>query len=291
MHTYLESIGFKEIKTRSETDKLIADTVLHFEKKHLYSDQDGRRMGEFSRDYAPGMGITVCGEFDEDGNYHPEYLFPYLKGSEISINEEMHFEKHAGKESYAGSCEDPRIGVTLIYYLLNMGEFMEKALRNPFPRKAPVRLTALAKEGSIILPIRKYSGWEEENKKRTEEHLQLISKAWDGDEEAIESLTMEEMDLNSMIDERIEKEDIFSIVDTTFAPYGVECDQYSVLGTILSCGKEKNLRSGEEVWKLRLEACDVTFDVCINAETLYGYPKEGYRFRGLIWLLGEVVFS
>ena len=290
MHTYLESAGFKKIRSRREMDRLISDTVLNHDRKNLFLDDNGRTMGEFSREYAPDIGLSVCGEFDEEGNYHPEYSFPYFQGSNISSEEDVTFDKHAGKESYAGACEDPRVGVTVIFYLLNMGEFMMKGPKTPEPRPYKVRFSGMAREGTILLPIRKYSGWDEINRKRVREHTKLVNKARVGDEEAIESLTMEDIDLYSMIQKRLETEDVFSIVDTTFAPYGVECDQYSVVGTINSHEKVKNTYTGEEIWKLVINACDVTLDVCINAETLYGEPKEGRRFRGLIWLLGKVDF-
>ena len=43
---------------------------------------------------------------------------------------------------------------------------------------------------------------------------------------------MEDMDTYSMISRRIVREDIFTIVDSYFMPYGMECDQYNVMGEI-----------------------------------------------------------
>ena len=37
----------------------------------------------------------------------------------------------------------------------------------------------------------------------------------------------------AMISKRVMDEDIYSIVDTYFMPYGMECDLYSVMGEIL----------------------------------------------------------
>ena len=48
----------------------------------------------------------------------------------------------------------------------------------------------------------------------------------------------------------IQKEDVFSLVDTYFMPYGVECDQYSVLGEILNCNLVENEITKEEIYKL-----------------------------------------
>ena len=63
----------------------------------------------------------------------------------------------------------------------------------------------------------------------------LIAAARDGDEEAMESLTMEDMDTYSMISQRIATEDLFSIVESYFMPYGIQCDQYSILGRNSGC--------------------------------------------------------
>ena len=57
----------------------------------------------------------------------------------------------------------------------------------------------------------------------------------------MESLTMEDIDLYSSITRRIQNEDILSIVTTYFMPYGIESDQYSVLGDIIELTEEKKI--------------------------------------------------
>lgn len=63
---------------------------------------------------------------------------------------------------------------------------------------------------------------------------QLIKQAKEGDQDAIDSLTLDEMDLSSQIRRRIKTEDLYSIVETTFVPYGSESDNYMVIGTIIN---------------------------------------------------------
>ena len=82
-----------------------------------------------------------------------------------------------------------------------------------------------------------------------------------GDEDAIETLTLEEMDMYTTISRRIHKEDVFSLVDTYFMPYGVECDQYSVLGEIENVHRTKNQITGEEIYVLTITCNELTFDV------------------------------
>lgn len=111
-----------------------------------------------------------------------------------------------------------------------------------------------------------------------------------GNEEAIESLTLEDMDTYTTISRKIHKEDVFSLVDTYFMPYGVECDQYSILGEIIDVREEVNRITGEQLVIMSLECNELTFDVCINRKDLYGEPAVGRRFKGVIWLQGYINF-
>ncbi len=56
----------------------------------------------------------------------------------------------------------------------------------------------------------------------------------------MESLTMEDMDTYSMISQRIVTDDVLTIVDSYFMPYGIECDQYHVMGDIQDIEKTVN---------------------------------------------------
>ena len=84
---------------------------------------------------------------------------------------------------------------------------------------------------------------------RYTERNKLIAQAREGDEEAIENLTIEDMDMYSLLSKRIAKEDILSIVTSYFMPYGIESDEYSILGDILDCTKEKNSLTNEEMYE------------------------------------------
>lgn len=291
MHTYLQSIGLGRITGHRELEQLHRDTVLHYDRRTLFKNNTGHVYGEFRKDYAADMGLIVCGEFDDKGDFHPEYSVPYFTGATISLHQEVDFEKHAGEESYAGACEDPRIGATLVFYLNNMGEYKVVEAKGPLPAEPrPIRLSALAREGVVLLPVYKSPKDEEKGIRAREAQLKLITEARGGDEEAIEALTEEDMKDYSIISKRIQNEDVFSIVDTCFLPYGIECDQYSLLGNILSCERVKNVYTSEYVYQMQIEVCDVFLDVCINENDLEGIPKPGRRFRGLAWLQGFVHF-
>ena len=117
-----------------------------------------------------------------------------------------------------------------------------------------------------------------------------ISAARNGDQDAIDSLTLEDLDQFAMAVKRARKEDVLSIVETYFMPYGIACDQYSILGTILDVNTTVNKYTGEQLYLLKVECNSLVFDICINSADLYGEPAVGRRFRGNIWMQGSVVY-
>lgn len=68
-----------------------------------------------------------------------------------------------------------------------------------------------------------------------------MKQARDGNKNAMENLTMNDMDLYSSLSRRIMKEDVLSIVESSFIPYGIESDQYVVIGEILNFYEPKIL--------------------------------------------------
>ena len=118
----------------------------------------------------------------------------------------------------------------------------------------------------------------------------LITKAREGDEEAIESLTLEDIDIYGKLSKRIMYEDILSIVDTYFMPYGIESDKYSVLAEIEDFSKETNSLTGDVLYHMQLNSNDLIFNLCINEKDLLGVPEIGRRFKGDIWMQGQVHF-
>ena len=289
MHSYLKAVGFSKIEKKKDIDKLLAEVVDDYDDKIVVENDKAHLYAEISKEYGINSGITVFGEYDENNVFQREYWYPYFRGAQVSSREEIVIEKHADKESYAGACDDVRVGVTLIFYLQNTGEYiLEKGRKSLQKGDSTVSLSGLAKEGKILLPIEKMD-WQG-NKRTSSNRNNLIAAARNGDEEAIENLTMEDIDTYSMISRRITQEDVFSIVESYFMPYGMECDQYNIMGEILECTKISNYKTKEEVYQLNLECNDICFDVCINAKDLMGEPQVGRRFKGTMWLQGRVDF-
>ncbi len=291
MHKFLRAVGFSKIETPKQMHNLIMEVIQTADKRSYTSNSETTMLAEFSKEFADRIGISVCGEFDEKDEFTYEYNFPFFRGTEISSEEDISVERHAEKESYAGICNDMRVGVSLIFYLQNMMDYAKIKYGNLLPvRGTSLTLSALSTSGKIILPVNKNEADLDKIKKETTNRNKLIAQARQGDEEAIETLTLEDMDIYNAISKKIRTEDVLSLVDTYFMPYGVECDQYSILAEIKECGSTKNRLTGEDLCVMTLTCNDLVFDLCMNKKDLYGEPIPGRRFKGIIWMQGIINF-
>lgn len=291
MHKFLRAVGFSQYTEKKQVQKLIRDIIIHADERSYTTVGKKTLVAEFDRNFAEDIGIAVCGEFDEDDTYSFDYYLPYLRSDLVSTAEDISIERHAAKESYAGICDDPKVGVSLIFYLQNMISYLKLQGEGKIPAKGTsLNLSALSCQGTIMMPIQKTEWQKKKIAKDAVQRNRLIQAARGGDEEAMESLTLEDMDTYTSISRKIQKADIFSLVDTYFMPYGVECDQYSVLGEITDMKLVTNGLTGEKVHILILCCNDLNLKVAINSIDLLGEPAVGRRFKGSVWLQGQVNF-
>ena len=291
MHKFLRAVGFSQYTEKKQVQKLIRDIIIHADERSYTTVGKKTLVAEFDRNFAEDIGIAVCGEFDEDDTYSFDYYLPYLRSDLVSTAEDISIERHAAKESYAGICDDPKVGVSLIFYLQNMISYLKLQGEGKIPAKGTsLNLSALSCQGTIMMPIQKTEWQKKKIAKDAVQRNRLIQAARGGDEEAMESLTLEDMDTYTSISKKIQKADIFSLVDTYFMPYGVECDQYSVLGEIMGMKLVTNGLTGEKVHILTLCCNDLNLKVAINSIDLLGEPAVGRRFKGSVWLQGQVNF-
>lgn len=291
MHKYLRAIGLSQFDNRKKIQALIRASVLDSSSRNMTTNGEDTMLAIYCKDFADGLGLAVCGELDENNSFTYDYYFPYLKSDVVSSTEDISIERHAAKESYAGVCDDLRVGVSLIFYLQNMIDYVRIKNSDKLPAKGTsLCLSALSTEGTIMMPINKNEYQKEKIRKKSISRNRLLQAARRGDEEAIESLTLDDMDTYTSISKKIHYEDVFSIVDTYFMPYGVECDQYSVLGEIQECSLVENYMTHEKLYRMTIDCNELIFNVCINKEDIFGEPQVGRRFKGVIWLQGYINF-
>lgn len=292
MHGYLRAIGFKNIMNKKALNELLQDVLETPTEQKRVNFDNNENIAEIRKEYANGVGILLHGYYDDEERFQMEYYVPYIKGSCEAMNEEISITRHLNRESFAGVCEDIRLGVALIYYVENGIDYVETITRSHRTSfRTYIRLAALSGSGMILLPVNKTPNQVEKSRIASQNRRQLLSAAQAGDEAAIENLTIEDLDTYTRINQRIRREDVFTIVDTSFMPYGVECDQYSILGNILDVSSYINHYSGEQVYYLTIDCNDFCMNIAINHDDLIGVPTVGMRFKGSIWLQGTVTFS
>ena len=291
MHSFLRAIGFSNIKNRVSLDSLLGEVMAHPDKKEQYKISETEDFTEIKKSFGDSIGLIIRGVYDEKGFFHVEHYFPYLEGSRKSIREEMTVSKKSEDRAFAVMCDDVRLGVLLIFYLQNTLDYIKVMdMYGDISKKNTACLSGLSTEGKIILSVVKTEEEEEELRRSRRNHNKMIFEARNGDEDAIEKLAVEDIDTIVEITRRIQEEDVYSIVDTSFFPYGSESDNYSIVGTIKDYKFVLNEYSGENVCIMNLECNDILFNVCINQMDLYGMPIVGARFKGNIWLQGKVEF-
>lgn len=288
MHKFLRAIGFSDIR-KKDLEMIIEEVIEHPEVMKVTKDSEGNEFAELSRTYGNNLGFMVRGSYNEDDVFQMDYYYPFVLSDEISTQEQIDIEKHAEKESYAGVCDEMRLGVTLIFYLQNVADFLSEYRTNIYVKNLHgVMLSALSVDGKIILPIQQRVLEKQSANNKRDKRNRLMAEAREGNEEAIESLTLEDMDTYSMISKRITKEDVFSIVNSSFMPYGIESDQYSVLGEIIELEEDINSLTKEKIYSMKVECNDIIFNIAINEKDLLGEPAVGRRFKGSIWMQGTV---
>lgn len=291
MHKFLRSVGFGSYQKKKEIARLLDELQKTAGEHRRIQTEPDSNLCEIRAELAPGMGIVIVGETDEDGVFHREYYYPYLKGEDISSEAECTIQRHTEKETFGGLLDEARVGISLIFYLDNGFEYLERGLDQVSRRVKSVKLTGLSGEGKILLPLHKTRKQIEKAQVAAKDRSNLLEAARNGDEDAMETLTIEDIDMYSQISRRVMREDIYSIVDSSFMPSGIECDQYTVIGEVIRVEEKTNRITEELVYDLTLNCNDMVFHVGIARKDLLGEPVVGRRFKGQIWMQGVVEFD
>lgn len=291
MHSYLRAVGFSNINNRTELNKLISLVIEKASNRKTIQINHQNSFTEMSMKFGPNFGITIRGEYDQNDVFHMDNYFPHLIGTGTNAREEVSINKRVDTESYTGMCDDYRIGVSLIFYLQNVAEYLEKKnINKDVDLNVPITLAALALEGRVLLPIEKDEIQVKNISAEKTNRNNLIAEAKKGNQDAIDSLTIDDIDTYAMVSRRAKKEDIYSIVDTCFIPFGSESDNYSIIAVILDSKLITNSFTKEEIYDMDLLCNDIIFRLCINKEDVLGEPLPGRRFKGNIWMQGKITF-
>lgn len=152
MEGYLRTIGFSNVCTKKQIDNLLGEvmTTPTFINEKAYNNKE--KQIELSKIFAEGIGITICGYYDNKGFFHLDHYHPFVFNNMSSIEDELYFNKKIDKVEYSCLCDDTRLGVTLTFYLQNVIEYITMdSSRNELSMHS-IRLSGLCTDGKVLLP-------------------------------------------------------------------------------------------------------------------------------------------
>lgn len=323
MHKYLRAVGFSQFVKKSQIDDFFEKNLKDESLISTYMSQDMRLCGQYNIAVCNGAGISVIGEQGKNQLTLIDFYYPYLKGYDYTLIQECTIEKHSDKESYAGIIDDYRIGIALIFYLTNGNVYnsLIKTHKISDIKIDKIYLSALSVSGRIILPIDKkelsenefedkdkvnpqyeYDDVDDENDDEDDDDddAPIATKLIGDMDDFSDGLGMKPISIGIGIklprnpigyqENRLKNEDLYSIVETSLVPCGIECDKYQIVAEILSVNRKVNKFTDETMVEMRVDTMGLQFNLMINENDLEGEPLPGRRFRGIIWLLGEVEF-
>lgn len=292
MNYFMRAIGLSKYDTKINQRK-IADYVRENAQSMSLMSMGHREWAkeyryEFTKDLACVLHTTQT----EDGEYM-DYIIPCVKGSVNQCTEPVTIERKTNEQAFLGTCDDGKSGINLVFYVTNYQQYSEKKERYELMQQstAKVYLSALSVEAKVLLPIEPYPQVREKQLVAERKRRKIKEAANKGDINAIQILSFEKMEEINTAYQRIEKEDLFSVVETSFMPYGLECDRYSIVGNIRTVDRIENPFTKERVLKLMIECNELVFEIFINEEDLFGEPLPGRRIKASIWLQGEVILN
>ena len=293
MHKYLRAVGFSDPMNALDRLNLIDDIKSKFSSRSqaAWPESESEMLTEYRMELAGGCGLFMAGAFDEENDFLSSEVEPYLIPESVTTMEEVFVEERIDNRSFAGVCDDMRIGTTLIFRLLNSVEYLRfiRYEELPYPGTC-VCLSALSVEGTVVLPLKKTPYESQLLNSRAARRKKLLEQARDGDEQAMQTITMEDMDTYSDLLSKIDETDILTLVDSFFMPTGAECEVYYIMGEILSCRRVRNPYTLDRIHVLTVRTSGIEFPIAINEKDLYGNPEPGRRFKGVIWLQGIIQF-
>lgn len=293
MHSYFRAIGFSKLKNKIEQNTLIKTALKDASDRREIDVGSDTRLIQVFYSIGDGIGLSVVAEKDSSGTIMVDNSFPYCIGKTTTTQPEIQIDGHTDMEAYSGVSDDYNLGITLIYKIQNVVDYVRSIwLNDYFKNPKKVKFGALSLNGRILYGVHldQMSLPYEKQPISNKERRNLIAKARSGDIDALENLTLDDMDTYSLASKRIKNEDLLTVIDTYFIPYGIDNEHYSILGIIKKIDEITNEFSEEMVYNLTVLCNDININVVINSLDLEGEPKVGRRFKGVIWLQGLINF-
>ena len=156
MHRFLRAAGFSMYQKKKDIRALLRCLAREAGTSSCLQLDRETELYEIKTEVAPGIGVAMYGELNEQDEMEIEYYYPYILNEEVTSRAECSIQRHTEKETYAGLLDEYKVGLSLIFYLLNPIEYRE-CYRKERERLqvTSVSLAGFANRGKVLLPIKR----------------------------------------------------------------------------------------------------------------------------------------
>jgi hypothetical protein len=289
MEKYLNAVGFRKYVQDQQVKEVIQQVINNPTEKYISNYCEDKIKIELCKKYDDELGIIIRGELDEKEEIKILAVIPYKKGNIIMDINEVDVINTDDKDDYYVYFEDEKTGNPITFYLQNVVDYLDiKDDEKVYIEN--IKLVALSIEGTVILPVEKEDVDVILEKEEEKWRASLLELAREGDEEAIGLLESDAKQAAELFKQRCQQEDLLTILEGYFIPYGLNDAEYSILGTIDDFCIKVNSFTKEEVYILDVTCLNFKMQVCINKEDLIGIPSKGMRFKGICHIQGHIEF-
>lgn len=305
LHTYLSAVGYDPITRQSDIDAVLDGFVSTAVRENRIDIDENNPLPEGlyearirQRLLSDALGndvgaVVIRGLYDPaKKSFERQFYYPEIVGrSYDNVVTDVELEMERDRDIYLVHCDSIGNELEPIFFLSNSFDFVKEYGRVESIKSCNVVLGGLSVEGKIILPINKTD--EQISKQHTDfrKRIGLVQEIKGGNQDAASQLAMIDYDAIADICRRVQNSDIYSVVDSSFVPSGMECDTYKVVGNIIYSELITNSITGGQVYYMDLECNNERLSIAINDQSLMGTPVEGLRFVGRVWLQGRICKS
>jgi len=282
---YLKAIGFGE--ENLDIKKIARDIIKAPTQYHEFEDENDFKKVEYYKEFGEGFGLVIRGEKDKDNWLNVFSMSPYAQGGTMVEGYEIEMLDEEG-ETGSALCEEQHSGVLFSFYLQNLSDWY--ALHDEDKAEyTGVSVSGFSIEGMVIFPVADQQDRREKALKEAVGNTGLLERARNGDELAADELSTNAKELTRYLYERIQKEEMLTVLREYFYPLSETEDLYSILGEIKEVKILTNVLTNKSFYCLDVETTGVHINVYIGREDLVGLPTVGMRFKGEAWLHGGLV--
>ena len=221
---YLKAIGFGE--EGLDIKKIVRDIIKAPTHYHEFEEEDSFKRVEYYKEFGEGFGLVVRGEKDDDNWLNIFSMVPYAQGASAVESYEIEMLDEDG-ETGSALCEEQHSGTLFSFYLQNLSDWY--ALHDEDREEyRNVSLVGFSVNAMVIFPVCKEQDGRERKLKESVLNTGLLERARNGDELAADELAGNAKELTRYLYERIQKEEILTVLREYFYPITDLDDIYSI---------------------------------------------------------------